>query len=111
MRLLLAGESSSDPRGFLLLLVLDTGEETGSDLGAGGGDGTSRPDPIPPAGIPVAPPLLPFAPPFRNLLCTDDRVSVKLLRSPGAAARPRFPRPLGVLASNSSVGESQNLKA
>lgn len=54
----------------------------------------------------------PFAPPFRSLLCTEDRVSVKFVMSLGAAApRPRFaPRPLGVRASSSSVGESQNLK-
>lgn len=53
--------------------------------------------------------LLPFAPPFRSLLCTEDLVSVKLVISVGAAPRPRFARPLGVRASNSSVGESQNL--
>lgn len=51
-------------------------------------------------------------PPFLNLLWTELLVSVKLLRSlPGvafAAARPRFPRPFGVLASRSLVGESQN---
>lgn len=57
-------------------------------------------------------PPRPFAPPFRNLLWTELRVSVKLLRSllgKIVALRPRFPRPLGVLESSSSVGESQNL--
>ena len=53
--------------------------------------------------------LRPLAPPFRSLLCTEERVSVKLVMSVGAAPRPRFARPLGVRASNSSVGESQNL--
>lgn len=52
--------------------------------------------------------LRPFAPPFRSLLWTDDRVSVKFVMSVGAAPRPRFARPLGVRESNSSVGESQN---
>lgn len=51
----------------------------------------------------------PLAPPLRSLLCTDERVSVKLVMSVGAAPRPRFARPFGVLESNSSVGESQNL--
>lgn len=52
----------------------------------------------------------PFAPPLRSLLCTEERVSVKLVMSVGAAPRPRFaPRPFGVRASSSSVGESQNL--
>lgn len=44
---------------------------------------------------------------------TELRVSVKLLRSfigCRAALRPRLPRPFGVLESNSSVGESQNLR-
>lgn len=43
---------------------------------------------------------------------TELRVSVKLLRSlqgVSAALLPRFARPFGVLESNSSVGESQNL--
>lgn len=52
----------------------------------------------------------PLAPPLRSLLCTDERVSVKFVMSVGAAPRPRFARPFGVRASNSSVGESQNLK-
>lgn len=52
----------------------------------------------------------PLAPPLRSLLCTEERVSVKFVMSVGAAARPRFARPLGVRASNSSVGESQNLE-
>lgn len=52
---------------------------------------------------------LPFAPPFLNLLCTEDLVSVKFVMSVDAAPRPRFARPLGVRASSSSVGESQNL--
>lgn len=51
----------------------------------------------------------PFAPPFRNLLWTEDLVSVKFVMSVGAAPRPLFALPLGVRASNSSVGESQNL--
>lgn len=53
----------------------------------------------------------PFAPPFRNLLCIELRVSVKLLRSltgNNAEPRLRFARPFGVRESNSSVGESQN---
>ena len=62
----------------------------------------------------AARPRRPFAPPLRSLLCTEDLVSVKLLRSPPgvlpAAARPRFPRPFGVRASKSLVGESQNLQ-
>lgn len=43
---------------------------------------------------------------------TELLVSVKLLRSFAgccAALLPRFARPFGVLESNSSVGESQNL--
>lgn len=52
----------------------------------------------------------PLAPPFRSLLWTEERVSVKFVMSVGAAPRPRFARPFGVRASNSSVGESQNLK-
>lgn len=44
-----------------------------------------------------------------NLLWTDERVSVKLLRSL-VAARPRFARPFGSRASKSLVGESQNLQ-
>lgn len=51
----------------------------------------------------------PLAPPFLNLLWTEERVSVKFVMSVGAAPRPRFARPFGVRASNSSVGESQNL--
>lgn len=54
--------------------------------------------------------LLPLAPPLRSLLWTEERVSVKFVMSVGAAPRPRFALPLGVLASNSSVGESQNLE-
>lgn len=54
--------------------------------------------------------LRPLAPPLRSLLCTEERVSVKLVISVGAAPRPRFARPFGVRASNSSVGESQNLQ-
>lgn len=44
---------------------------------------------------------------------TELLVSVKLLKSLlgcWAALRPRFPLPLGVRESSSSVGESQNLK-
>jgi hypothetical protein len=62
-----------------------------------------------------SPPLdAPSRPPFRNLLCTDERVSVKLLRSvlgvAAAAERPLLPRPFGVRLSRSLVGESQNLR-
>lgn len=52
----------------------------------------------------------PLAPPLRSLLWTEDRVSVKLVISVGAAPRPLFARPFGVRASSSSVGESQNLE-
>lgn len=92
------------------------------ELGSGRGGMNGVGDDVPVAAVatvvalfagPDAPPRLPFPPPFRNLLCTDDLVSVKLLKSfPGvafAAARPRFPRPFGVRASKSLVGESQNL--
>jgi len=98
--------SSSGARPFLLLF----------DSGRGGAKGVG--DPVPAVALEPddepAPPRRPLAPPFRSLLCTDDRVSVKLLRSPPgfviAAALPRFPRPFGILASRSLVGESQNLQ-
>lgn len=56
-----------------------------------------------------------FEPPFRNLLCTELRVSVKLLKSfegciDAFLHAARFARPFGVRASNSSVGESQSLQ-
>lgn len=47
------------------------------------------------------------------LKLTELRVSVKLLKSftgNNAELRPRLPLPFGVRESNSSVGESQNLK-
>lgn len=100
------GDSSSGERPFLLLLVSGLGETKG----------VGEPVPAVPAPEllePLAAPRLPLAPPFLSLLCTEDRVSVKLLKSPPgvvlAAARPLFPLPLGVLASKSLVGESQNL--
>ena len=109
--LLLLFSSSSGPRAFL--------------FAAGSGLGGTKEDvvaavvtPVVEAGLglaagePWAAPLRPLPPPFLNLLWTELLVSVKLLRSfPGvalAAARPRFPRPFGVLASRSLVGESQN---
>lgn len=95
--LLLVFSSSSGPRDFLLAAGSGRGGTNAAGLGLA-------------AGEPWAP-RRPLAPPFRNLLCTELRVSVKLLRSlPGvalAAARPRLPRPFGVLASKSLVGESQ----
>lgn len=87
------------------------------ELGSGRGGMKGVGDDVPvfvPVPVPVAPPRRPLPPPLRSLLCTDERVSVKLLRSfPGvvlAAARPRLPRPFGVRASRSLVGESQNLE-
>lgn len=60
------------------------------------------------------PPLLLVELLLRNLLCTDDRVSVKLLKSfpelELLEPLPRLPLPLGVRASKSLVGESQNLQ-
>lgn len=53
----------------------------------------------------------PFVPPFRNLLCIELRVSVKLLRSltgNNAEPRLRLARPFGARESKSSIGESQN---
>ena len=51
---------------------------------------------------------------LRNLLWTEDRVSVKLLKSLPELEllepRPRLPLPFGVRASRSLVGESQNLE-
>lgn len=88
--------SSSGPRDFRLPAGSGRGGTNAAELGLA-------------AGEPCAPrrPL----PPLRSLLCTELLVSVKLLRSlPGvelAAARPRFPRPFGVRASRSLVGESQ----
>lgn len=91
--------SSSGPRDFRFAAGSGRGGTKAAGLGLA-------------AGEPCAP-RRPFAPPFRNLLCTELLVSVKLLRSlPGvefAAARPRLPRPFGVRASRSLVGESQNL--
>lgn len=60
----------------------------------------------------VVRPPRPLEPPFLNLLCTELRVSVKLLKSLvgcSAALLPRLARPFGVLESSSSVGESQSL--
>lgn len=102
---LVAWEGSSSPRFFLLLL----GSGLGGTKGVGDDGAVDGPEPL-------AAPLRPFtpAPPFRNLLCTDDRVSVKLLRSvlgvAAAAERPLLPLPFGVRLSRSLVGESQNLK-
>lgn len=91
--------SSSGPRDFLLAAGSGRGGTKAAGLGLA-------------AGEPCAP-RRPFAPPFRNLLCTELLVSVKLLRSlpvvAFAAALPLLPRPFGVLASRSLVGESQNL--
>jgi len=95
-RLFFSG-SSSGPRDFRFAAGSGLGGTNAAGLGLA-------------AGEPCAPrrPL----PPLRSLLCTELLVSVKLLRSlPGvelAAARPRLPRPFGVRASKSLVGESQN---
>lgn len=91
--------SSSGPRDFRLAAGSGRGGTKAAGLGLA-------------AGEPWAP-RRPFPPPFRSLLCTELLVSVKLLKSlPGvafAAALPRLPRPFGVRASRSLVGESQNL--
>lgn len=91
--------SSSGPRDFRFAAGSGRGGTNAAGLGLA-------------AGEPCAP-RRPFAPPFLSLLCTELLVSVKLLRSlPGvafAAALPRLPRPFGVRASRSLVGESQNL--
>lgn len=93
----LALSSSSGPRDFRLAAGSGLGGTNAAGLGLAAGD-------------PCAP-LRPLPPPLRSLLCTELLVSVKLLKSlPGvalAAALPRFPRPFGVLASKSLVGESQ----
>lgn len=102
---------SSSPDRFLRLLL-------GSGLGGTKAVGDAVPVAVLLALLPLLPalppPRRPLAPPLRSLLCTDDLVSVKLLRSlPGvvaAAALPRLPLPFGVLASRSLVGESQNLR-
>jgi hypothetical protein len=84
----------------------------------GGANGVGELDPVElfpellEAGVlPLPPRPLLAPPPFLSLLCTDDLVSVKLLKSPVEfvlfEARPRFPRPFGVLESKSLVGESQ----
>lgn len=95
-RLFFDGASSS---GALGLRLLGVASGRGGTNGVGD-DGPRRP---------LAPPLLLL----RNLLCTEERVSVKLLKSfagdDPVAPRPRFPLPFGVLASRSLVGESQNL--
>lgn len=92
----LLGVSSSGARGFRLFGVT-------SGLGGVNGVGDDGPR------RPFTPPLLLL----RSLLCTDDLVSVKLLKSfvgfVLVAPRPRLPLPLGVRASKSLVGESQNL--
>jgi hypothetical protein len=76
------GESSSPARLFRLLL----GSGRGGTKGVGDEGAVEGPEPF-------AAPRRPFTPPFRNLLCTDERVS----------------RPFGVRLSRSLVGESQNL--
>lgn len=100
----MAGGSSSPAR----LLRLFDGSGRGGIKGVGEEGAVGGADPF-------AAPRRPFTvPPFLSLLCTEDRVSVKLLRSvlgvAPAADRPRFPRPLGVRVSKSLVGESQNLR-
>lgn len=100
--LLLVVVSSSTVR-FLRLLF---GSGRGGTNGVGDDGAVEGPEPL-------AAPLRPLIPPFLNLLCTEDRVSVKLLRSvlgDAPAARPRLPRPFGVRESRSLVGESQNLQ-
>lgn len=97
--------SSSPARLFRLLL--------GSGLGGtnGVGDDGAVDVPVPLAAAPRLPLTPP--PPFLSLLCTDERVSVKLLRSvlgvELTADRPLLPLPFGVRVSRSLVGESQNL--
>lgn len=105
------GESSSPTRPFLLL----DGSTLGGTNGVGEDGAVDGVDPLVLAVAPLRPLTAPPAPPppFLSLLCTDDRVSVKLLRSVVgvvlAAERPRLPRPFGVRVSKSLVGESQNL--
>lgn len=95
--LFFVGVSSSGALGFLF---------PGVTSGLGGANGVGDEGPR----LPLTPPLLLL----RNLLCTDDLVSVKLLKSLVGfvlvAPRPLLPLPLGVLASKSLVGESQNLQ-
>lgn len=99
------GPFSSSPARLLRLLF---GSGRGGTKGVGDDGAVDEPDPF-------AAPRRPFTPPpFLNLLCTDERVSVKLLRSvlgvDAAADRPLLPLPFGVRVSRSLVGESQNLQ-
>lgn len=98
--------SSSPARLFRLL--------DGSTLGGTKGVGDAGADGVDPFAAPRRPlTAAAVPPPFRSLLCTDDRVSVKLLSSVVGVAladeRPLLPRPFGVRVSKSLVGESQNL--
>lgn len=108
-----AGDSSSPVRPFRLLV----GSGRGGIKGVGDDGAVEDPveEPLAPAPRrPFTPPVPP--PPFRSLLCTDDRVSVKLLMmsvlgvETAAEERPRLPLPFGVRVSKSLVGESQNLQ-
>lgn len=95
--------SSSPARLFLLF----EGSGRGGMKGVGEAGAVGGADPLEAPRRPLT------APPFLSLLCTEDLVSVKLLRSvlgvAPAADLPRFPRPFGVRVSRSLVGESQNL--
>ena len=93
-------DSSSEGRFLrLLLLLLPPLPESGRGETNGVGEFES------PLRAPLLEPLLLL----RSLLWTDERVSVKLLKSL-VATRPRFARLFGRRASKSLVGESQNLK-
>lgn len=108
--LLVGRDDSSSP--VRLFLLLD-GSTRGGTNGVGEDGAVAGAEPLVLAASPLRPLTVLPPPPFLNLLCTDDRVSVKLLRSVVgvvlAAERPRLPRPFGVRVSKSLVGESQNL--
>lgn len=89
------GDADSSSEGLLLRLLPP-------ESGLGGTNGVGEFDK--PLRVLLLEPLLLLL----SLLWTDDRVSVKLLKS-FVAARPRFARPFGKRASKSLVGESQNL--